>query len=111
MTNPQSARESLEHFAQNIDKWRTEAARLRQRADRPKVADTETLVQVEDTAGDIYREIESFKTVVAGIAEQSPEAAGELAEVGETLHLLLLEITEQGTRLYSTRSNPDLLNA
>ena len=34
----------------------------------------------------------------------SPEAAGELAEVGEALHLLLLEITELGTQMYATRS-------
>jgi len=111
MTDPQSARESLEHFALNIDLWRAEAARLRKLADGTQVADTEALVSVETTAGDIYREIESFKKVVAGIAEQSPDAAGELAEIGETLHLLLLEITEQGSKLYSTRSDPGLADA
>jgi hypothetical protein len=104
MTNPQDVRSTLQHFADNIGRWRAEAGRLRARTEQQDTASTELLVHVEDTAGDIYREIESFDIAVADVAKQSPQAAGELAEVGEILRLLLLDITELGTKLYSTRA-------
>jgi len=105
MNNPQDdVRPTLQHFADNIGQWRGEAARLRIKAEQPHAAPTEVLVHVEDIAGEIYREIASFDVAVAGVAKHSPKAAGELAEVGETLRLLLLDITELGTKLYSTRT-------
>ena len=104
MTNPQDVRTTLQHFAENIGRWRAEATRLRGKTEEQQAASTELLVHVEDTAGEIYREIESFDVAVADVAKQSPQAAGELAEVGETLRLLLLDITELGTQLYSTRT-------
>ena len=104
MTDQQDLRVTLRHFAENLSRWREEAARLRTRSKRGRMASTKLLVHVEDTAGELYREIESFNVTVAAVVKQSPLAAGELAEVGETLRLLLLDITELGTRLYSTRS-------
>ena len=106
MTEPQDVRATLQHFAQNLGKWREESTRLRDRAKSRRAASTKLLVHVEDTSGELYREIESFTATVAEVAKQSPQAAGELAEVGETLRLLLLDITELGTKLYSTRSAP-----
>lgn len=104
MSDTAAVRATLGHFAENIEKWRLQVAVLRVEAAERQVASTELLVTVEDTAGEMYREIESFKAAVAGVAEQSGEAAGELAEIGESLRLLLLELTELGTKLYSTRS-------
>jgi len=106
MTDPHDIRVTLQHFAQNISRWREEASRLRIRARRKGVASTKVLVRVEDTSSELYREIEDFNATVAAVAKQSPRAAGELAEVGEALRLLLLDITEMGTQLYSTRSAP-----
>ena len=104
MTDTATLRATLEHFAQNIENWRLQVALLRAAVKERQAAPTELLVSVEDISGEIYHEIDSFKAVVADVAERSGEAAGELAEIGETLHLLLLEITELGTTLYSTRS-------
>ena len=104
MTDQQDVRATLQHFAQNLGKWQEEAAKLRVRARKRRAASTKLLVHVEDTSDELYREIESFTATVAEVAKQSPQAAGELAEVGETLRLLLLDITELGTTLYSTRS-------
>lgn len=106
MSDPQDIRVTLQHFAQNIGGWREEASRLRARSRRKTSASTKLLVHLEDTSGELYREIESFDATVAVVAKQSPLAAGELAEVGEALRLLLLDITEMGTKLYSTRSAP-----
>ena len=105
-TEPEDVRTTLQHFASKLGEWRKEADRLRARSERRRVASTKLLVHVEDTSGELYREIESFNATVAEVAKQSPQAAGELAEVGETLRLLLLEITEAGVKLYSTRSKP-----
>ena len=107
MTNVQTAQENLDHFATNISKWRTEAERLRLRLDATDAIqpiDPESLVQLERAAGDMYHEIASFKETVANIGKHSPTAANELAEVGEILHLLLLDIIELGTKMYSARS-------
>jgi hypothetical protein len=104
MTDSHDLRATLTHFAENIDKWRAEAARLRAETEGKRGVATELLVHVEDTSGDVYREIQAFNTAVAEVSKQSPQAAGELAEVGEALHLLLLDFTELGTKLYSTRS-------
>ena len=101
----------LRHFGVNIERWRGEAKRLRQEAAASSVtnaSDTESLVGLERTAGDIYDEIANFKETVAEIAATSPAAAGELAEIGEILHLLLLDITELGIKMYSTRSGVEL---
>jgi len=104
MSDPQDVRTTLQHFADNLPKWQAKAAKLRVRAKGRRAASTKLLVHVEDASGELYREIESFNATVAEVARQSPQAAGELAEVGETLRLLLLDITELGIKLYSTRS-------
>lgn len=107
MTDVDVIKNRLRHFGEHIERWRAEATRLRDRAGSDTASsatDAESLVQVETTAGAIYDEIATFKETVLDIAATSPEAAGELAEVGEALHLLLLEITELGTQMYATRS-------
>jgi hypothetical protein len=104
MTDGHDIRATLTHFAENIDKWRAEVARFRTETDGKRGVATELLVRIEDTSGDMYREIEAFNATITEVSKQSPQAAGELAEVGEALQLLLLDFTELGTKLYSTRS-------
>lgn len=96
----------LQHFANHIERWRTEAARLTllvSAARRDKAAVGE-LIALEETAGEIYRDITAFQATVAEIARQSPEAASQLAPVSDALHLVLLEITELGIDAYRTHS-------
>ena len=107
MTDLIAIKDRLRHFAEHIERWKAEAAQLRTQAESASTsnpADTESLVHLESTASDIYDEISSFKQTVNEVAALSPEAAGELASVGEALHLLLLDITELGIKMYSTRS-------
>jgi len=106
MTGTPDIRTTLRHFAENIERWKAEAARLRSETEGTQVVATDLLIHIEDTSGEMYREIAVFNTVVAEVAQRSPEAAAELAGVGEALHLLLLDFTELGTGLYA-RANAD----
>ncbi len=110
MTDIGTVAERLQQYGTHIGGWREDAAKLRARAalvSGATPAETEELVALEKTATDIHDEIAGFKETVAEIAATSPAAAGELADVGETLHLLLLEITEIGTGMYRSRSAVD----
>lgn len=96
----------LRHFADNIERWRTEAARLTLQVSeaRQSKAEVENLVGLEETATAIYADISGFRDAVDEVAKQSPEAAAELAGISDQLHLVLLEITELGIRFYETHS-------
>ena len=97
----------LRKFGQNLEKWRKAAQGFRRLADEAvatKKVDEAQLLDLERTAGDIYEEIATFNKLVPEIAIESPTAAAELAAVGEALQLVLLDMTETGTRMYSVRS-------
>ena len=99
--------ERLREFGPNIEKWRRAAESFRQLAGDAVAShhvDEGQLLDLERTAGDIYEEIATFNKLVPEIATESPNAAAELAAVGEALQLVLLDITETGTRMYSARS-------
>lgn len=96
----------LHHFADNIDRWRTEATSLKQLVGRMRddKAAVDQLVALEETANQIYADVAAFRETVDEIAEKSPEAASQLAGVSDALHLVLLEITELGLKLYEKHS-------
>jgi hypothetical protein len=96
----------LSHFGANIQRWRDEAARLTLLAtqSRQRPAGLSELTALEETAGAIYADISAFKATVDEVAARSPAAAAELAAASDALHLVLLEITELGIRLYSVHS-------
>lgn len=98
--------ERLNHFGKNIEHWRTEAARLTLLAaqTRQQKPDEAQLVEVEETATAIYADITEFQSTVEEIAKNSPAAAAQLAPVSDAIHLVLLEITELGIKLYSSRT-------
>jgi hypothetical protein len=73
-------------------------------ADASQTADDALLQQVEETSREIYREIAAFDLIVADVGKLSADSAAQLGEVGDALRLVLLEITELGTHLYSIRS-------
>jgi hypothetical protein len=103
--------ERLNHFAQNIARWRAEAARLTLEVSQARRDNTPIgrLIALEETATEIYAEIAAFRRTVEEIALRSPAAAAELAGIDDALHLVLLEITELGIRYYKSQSAlPDL---
>ena len=103
---PVDISERLIALAPDIALWRSEAQRLDAAAKLPGAKFDDTLlVSLEDTSGRIYAGIASFDALVADIDKTSHVAAGQIAEVGDALRLLLMEITELGTRLYSLRSD------
>ncbi len=106
MPSTEEIAQQLTHFGANIQRWRDEAARLTLLAtqSRQRPAGPSELTALEETAGAIYADISAFKTTVDDVAARSPAAAAELAAVSDALHLVLLEITELGIRLYSVHS-------
>lgn len=99
--------ERLHLTAARIAEWRTDAALLRGvLAESTGPVDPELLLAVEETTGKIYHEVEAFDAIVANIDKQSHAAAGLIAEVGDALRLVLMEITELGSAMYSRQSIP-----
>ena len=99
----------LRPFGENLVEWRQAAASLRikvEEAIKAKSVDAETLTETEQSADKIYEAIDRFDALKSEVAETSPRAAEQLAEVGDALRLVLLEMTELTTRLYSVRSVP-----
>jgi hypothetical protein len=96
----------LRPIAGKIAGWRADAERISAamaEAAASNSNDPAALERVEETAGAIFREIDEFRLLLADIAASSPNAAGELAGVNDELHLVLMEITELSTRMYSFR--------
>jgi hypothetical protein len=106
MSTNREIAERLQHFGANIDRWKTEAARLTllAAASREHPADRTQLTALEETAGEIYRDLTAFNATLTEVAEKSPVAASELVPVSDAIRMVLLEITELGVRLYSTHS-------
>lgn len=107
MSNNDEITDRLNHFGRNIEGWRTEAARLTLLAAqaRHQKPDDKQLIALEETATAIYADITEFQRTVDEIAAKSPAAAAQLAPVSDAIHLVLLEITELGIRLYSSRTD------
>jgi hypothetical protein len=99
--------ERLHLTAERIAEWRADAVLLRGvLADSEGPVDPALLLAVEEATGKIYREIEAFDAIVANIDKKSHAAAGQIASVGDALRLVLMEITELGTAMYSRQSIP-----
>lgn len=111
MTDTADIETRLRHFADHIERWRAEAARLTLQVSeaRQGQATVDDLVGLEETATAIYADISGFREAVNEVAKGSPEAAAQLAGVSDQLHLVLLEITELGIRFYQNQSElPEL---
>jgi peptidoglycan hydrolase CwlO-like protein len=113
MTHAEELIERLRPIAARIVHWRSEAERIKALATdtlETKAVEDDRLQEVEQIAGQIYKEIEDFDALVAEVSDESPQAAAQLAEVGNALQLILLEITELGTSMYSVRSGLPMEN-
>lgn len=106
MTSTDDLRQRLLAMAGDIEQWRSESRRLREVSQLPgAAADDALLLSIEETSGAIYRGIAAFDELVVDVEGESHAAAGQVAEVGDALRLVLMEITELGTGLYSLRSS------
>ena len=91
--------------ASRIAQWQLDAQRLRAILDeRPGPLEALVLLDVEETSGAIYREISAFDALLVDVDRKSHAAAGQIAEVGDALRLVLLTITELGTEMYGRQS-------
>lgn len=107
-TDTTALRDRLHVTAERIAEWRADAKRLREvMGYTTGPVDRLVLLDMEETSGAIYREIEAFDALVADIDKQSHAAAGQIAEVGDALRLVLMEITELGTAMYSRETAPE----
>ena len=98
MTDNDEIADRLKLTAARIAEWRRESDRLR--AVAGAVHGRSHLVEVEELSGAIYREIDQFDALLADIDRKSHAAAGEIAEVGDALRLVLMEITELSLIMY-----------
>jgi len=98
--------------ASRIAQWKLDAERLRVILEqRQGPMEPLILLDVEETSGAIYREIAAFDELLADIDRTSHAAAGQIAEVGDALRLVLLTITELGTEMYGRQSADALQTA
>lgn len=97
--------------ASRIAQWKLDAQRLKAILhERPGRLEPLVMLDVEETSGAIYREIDAFEALLADIDRKSHAAAGQIAEVGDALRLVLLSITELGTEMYA-RETADIVAA
>jgi hypothetical protein len=107
MTQELALADRLRPMVGKVIIWRAEAQRVRlaaMEASERNTADPTVLEGIEATAGALYKEIEQFRLLLEETVQASPKAAGQLAEIDDALHLMLMEITELGTQMYSIHS-------
>jgi hypothetical protein len=111
MTQTSEIADRLHLTASRIAQWKLDAERLRTILhERPGRLEPLLMLDVEETSGAIYREIDAFDALLADIDRKSHVAAGQIAEVGDALRLVLLAITELGTEMYA-RETADIVAA
>jgi hypothetical protein len=111
MTDTSEIADRLHLTARRIDEWKRDAARLRAiLKERSGPLERLIMLDVEETSGAIYREIDAFDALLADVDRKSHAAAGQIAEVGDALRLVLLAITELGTEMYA-RETEDIAQA
>src|SRR6478609_1000843 len=111
MTQNTDIADRLHLTASRIAEWKRDAARLRAILhERSGRIEPLIMLDVEETASAIYREIDAFEALLVDVDRKSHEAAGQIAGVGDALRLVLLSITELGTEMYA-RETADVVEA
>ncbi len=109
MTQTTDIADRLHLTASRIAQWRLDAKRLNAILhDRPGRLEPLVMLDVEETTGAIYREIDAFEALLKDVDRKSHTAAGQIAEIGDALRLVLLSITELGTEMYA-RETADIV--
>lgn len=90
-----------------IVSWRSQAAAIQSWATEAHdvhAVRTRQLVKVEEIAGGIYREIDRVTALIDQGTATDDAASEKLSRTLTSLQLVLMEITEQGTSMYSVAS-------
>ena len=112
MTQTSDIADRLHLTASRIAQWKLDAKRLSTILhERPGRLEPLVLLDVEETTGAIYREITAFDALLADVDRKSHAAAGQIAEVGDALRLVLLSITELGTEMYARENTGIVVEA
>jgi hypothetical protein len=95
----------LEPFMANAAEYRSAAKMLASLATQTshQVSD-EVLLRVEEISDDIRSDIARLGDLIKSLRGSSATDLALTTEVDDALRLVLLEVTELGTRLYSARS-------
>src|SRR5688500_9036374 len=99
----------LAYFAARIGDWQARSKVLKTKTEEALASlqiDESELLFIETSLSDLRAEIAEFDALAAQVSEVSSVAGAELAEAREALRLILLEITELSTAMYSTKSFP-----
>lgn len=88
-------------------RWREDLEVIRamaQHATANRAVSEQQLVSVEEISAAVFAEVSTFNAMVAAHGAPSELEGTMIAEVGDVLRLLSLEITELSTRMYAAQS-------
>lgn len=100
---PDLARQ-LEPFMANAAEYRSDARMLAALASQTSQVSDEVLLRVEEISDDIQSDIARLGKLIKSLRNPTAADVALTTEVDDALRLVLLEVTEFGTRLYGTRS-------
>lgn len=103
--DPPDLARRLEAFLANIAEYRASAKMLATMAaqDTHQVSD-EVLLRVEEISDDIRSDVSRLSDLIKSLRAPTATDLALTTEVDDALRLVLLEVTETGTKLYSARS-------
>ena len=95
----------LEPFLANIADYRSVAKMLAALAAQEEhQVNNEVLLRVEEISEDIRSDVDRLTKLIESLGHPSATDLALTTEVDDALRLVLLEVTETGTKLYSARS-------
>ena len=107
MSDAETLISQLTEILQKTKRWREDLEVIRalaQRATTLRAVSEEQLLSVEEISAAVYAQVAAFNTMVTGHGEPSELETTMIAEVGDVLRLLSLEITELSTTMYAALS-------
>lgn len=98
----------LQPYLVSVSQWRADAELIGSVADQAQCVSHHTLLRVEEISTEIRERIKELGSAAAQQGEVTELDRALLTEVEEALQLVLLEITELGTRLYPLASRLEI---
>lgn len=94
----------LAPFLENVAEYRSAANLLSALAAQTTQVSDDVLLRVEEISEDIQSDVARFGDLKKSLRNPTSTDLALTTEVEDALRLILLEVTELGTRLYSARS-------
>ena len=107
MSDPEPFTARLAAILEKVVRWRKDADVIRALVEKVaanRAVSEEQLLTVEQSSAAVFAEIAAFDTMAAGHKTPTELEAAMMAEAGDALRLLSLEITELSTKMYAVRS-------